>query len=139
MEEFIKIDYKKKIFYFILMLIFTVFMLATIMAVTSADSIDSHDIEIDDGWEVNINGRQYTNVTLSEFRFGMCNRGDMVILKHVVPRYDTVEQPTLVMYSIHSAVKVALDNEVIYQARSAMQQGKCSDMADILCRLSRMR
>lgn len=115
MEEFIKIDYKKKIFYFILMLIFTVFMLATIMAVTSADSIDSHDIEIDDGWEVNINGRQYTNVTLSEFRFGMCNRGDMVILKHVVPRYDTVEQPTLVMYSIHSAVKVALDNEVIYQ------------------------
>ena len=50
MEEFIKIDYKKKIFYFILMLIFTVFMLATIMAVTSADSIDSHDIEIDDGW-----------------------------------------------------------------------------------------
>lgn len=115
MEEFIKIDYKKKIFYFILMLIFTVFMLATIMAVTSADSIDSHDIEIDDGWEVNINGRQYTNVTLSEFRFGMCNRGDTVVLKHVVPRYDTVEQPTLVMYSVHSAVKVALDDEVIYQ------------------------
>lgn len=115
MEEFLKIDHKKKILYFVLMMLFTIFMVITILTVTSVGSIDSHDVELDDGWEVNVGGKTYSNVTLSTFRFDMCNRGDVVTLKHILPRYDTVEHPTLNMYSVHSAVKVSLDEEVIYQ------------------------
>ena len=98
MEEFKKLNLRQKVISFIVMLITAIIMIMTFMSMTSADRVDSNEIEIDDGWEVTINEKEYHNVTLSKFRFDMCNRGDVLVLKHVVPRYDTIMLPTLDVY-----------------------------------------
>ena len=115
MEELVKIDKKKKIIYFVLMLFVTAAMLATMFAITSMGQLDGEDIELDSGWNVQINGKTYENVTLSEFKFDMCNKGEQLVLTHDIPVYDSVSQPSLVLYSIHSTVRVSVDDTVIYQ------------------------
>ena len=73
------------------------------------------DIVLDDRWTVTVNDKVYKDVTLSKFRFDMCDRGDILTFEHVIPRYDTTDDPTINLYSIHATVKVSVDNEVIYQ------------------------
>ena len=114
MEEFKKLNLRQKIISFIVMFLITVTTIAVFMSMTSAKRVDSDEIELDDGWSVTINGKEYDNVTLSKFRFKMCNRGDVLTLRHIVPRYDIILLPTLEVYTIHSAIKVYLDDEVIY-------------------------
>lgn len=114
MEEFKKLNLRQKIISFIVMFLITVTTIALFMSMTSAKRVDSDEIELDDGWSVTINGKEYDNVTLSKFRFKMCNRGDVLTLRHIVPRYDIISLPTLEVYTIHSAIKVYLDDEVIY-------------------------
>nr|WP_308650240.1 GGDEF domain-containing protein [uncultured Agathobacter sp.] len=114
MEEFKKLNLRQKIISFIVMFLITVTTIAVFMSMTSAKRVDSDEIELDDGWSVTINGKEYDNVTLSKFRFKMCNRGDVLTLKHIVPRYDIISLPTLEVYTTHSAIKVYLDDEVIY-------------------------
>ncbi len=114
MEEFKKLNLRQKIISFIVMFLITVTTIAVFMSMTSAKRVDSDEIELDDGWSVTINGKEYDNVTLSKFRFKMCNRGDVLTLRHIVPRYDIISLPTLEVYTIHSAIKVYLDDEVIY-------------------------
>lgn len=114
MEEFKKLSIRQKVISFIVMFLITVTTIAVFMSMTSAKRVDSDEIELDDGWSVTINGKEYDNVTLSKFRFKMCNRGDVLTLKHIVPRYDIISLPTLEVYTTHSAIKVYLDDEVIY-------------------------
>lgn len=114
MEEFKKLNLRQKIISFIVMFLITVTTIAVFMSMTSAKRVDSDEIELDDGWSVTINGKEYDNVTLSKFRFKMCNRGDVLTLRHIIPRYDIISLPTLEVYTIHSAIKVYLDDEVIY-------------------------
>ena len=124
MEEFKKLNLRQKTISFIVMFVTAIIMIVTFMYMTSADRVDSNEIELDDGWDVTINEKEYHNVTLSKFRFDMCNRGDVLVLKHVVPRYDTIMLPTLDVYTIHSAVKVYLDNEVIYMYGQKLYEEK---------------
>lgn len=114
MEEFKKLNLRQKIISFIVMFLITVTTIAVFMSMTSAKRVDSDEIELDDGWSVTINGKEYDNVTLSKFRFKMCNRGDVLTLRHIVPRYDIISLPTLKVYTTHSEIKVYLDDEVIY-------------------------
>lgn len=114
MEEFKKLNLRQKIISFIVMFLITVTTIAVFMSMTAAKRVDSDEIELDDGWSVTINGKEYDNVTLSKFRFKMCNRGDVLTLRHIVPRYDIISLPTLEVYTTHSAIKVYLDDEVIY-------------------------
>lgn len=114
MEEFKKLSIRQKVISFIVMFLITVTTIAVFMSMTSAKRADSDEIELDDGWSVTINGKEYDNVTLSKFRFKMCNRGDVLTLRHIMPRYDNISLPTLNVYTIHSAIKVYLDDEVIY-------------------------
>lgn len=114
MEEFKKLNLRQKIISFIVMFLITVTTIAVFMSMTSAKRVDSDEIELDDGWSVTINGKEYDNITLSKFRFKMCNRGDVLTLRHIVPRYDIISLPTLEVYTTHSAIKVYLDDEVIY-------------------------
>ena len=124
MEEFKKLNLRQKTISFIVMFVTAIIMIVTFMYMTSADRVDSNEIELDDGWDVTINEKEYHNVTLSKFRFDMCSRGDVLVLKHVVPRYDTIMLPTLDVYTIHSAVKVYLDNEVIYMYGQKLYEEK---------------
>lgn len=114
MEEFKKLSIRQKVISFIVMFLITVTTIAVFMSMTSAKRVDSDEIELDDGWSITINGKEYDNVTLSKFRFKMCNRGDVLILRHIMPRYDNISLPTLNVYTIHSTLKVYLDDEVIY-------------------------
>lgn len=114
MEEFKKLSIRQKVISFIVMFLITVTTIAVFMSMTSAKRVDSDEIELDDGWSITINGKEYNNVTLSKFRFKMCNRGDVLILRHIMPRYDNISLPTLNVYTIHSTLKVYLDDEVIY-------------------------
>ena len=114
MEEFKKLSIRQKVISFIVMFLITVTTIAVFMSMTSAKRVDSDEIELDDGWSITINGKEYDNVTLSKFRFKMCNRGDVLILRHIMPCYDNISLPTLNVYTIHSTLKVYLDDEVIY-------------------------
>ncbi len=115
MEEFVKIDKNKKILYFAVMMFLTAAMLVIVFSITAIGELDGNDIELDSGWNVQINDKTYENVTLSEFKFDMCNRGDVVVLVHDIPAYDSISQPSLVLYSVHSAVRVMVGGTVIYQ------------------------
>lgn len=114
MEEFKKLSIRQKVISFIVMFLITVTTIAVFMSMTSAKRVDSDEIELDDGWSITINGKEYDNVTLSKIRFKMCNRGDVLTLRHIMSRYDNISLPTLNVYTIHSALKVYLDDEVIY-------------------------
>ena len=115
MEEFLKLDIKKKFYYFIVMASLLLIMVIPVIMATTEKNVESNDIVLDDRWTVTVNDKVYKDVTLSKFRFDMCDRGDILTFEHVIPRYDTTEDPTINLYSIHAAVKVSVDNEVIYQ------------------------
>lgn len=115
MEEFLKLDIKKKIYYFIVMAALLLIMVIPVIMSTTEKNVESNDVVLDDRWTVTVNDKVYKDVTLSKFRFDMCDRGDILTFEHVIPRYDTTEDPTINLYSIHAAVKVSVDNEVIYQ------------------------
>ena len=115
MEEFLKLDIKKKFYYFMVMAVLLLIMVIPVIMTTTEKNVESNDIVLDDRWTVTVNDKVYKDVTLSKFRFDMCNRGDVLTFEHVIPRYDTTDDPTINLYSIHAAVKVSVDNEVIYQ------------------------
>lgn len=115
MEEFLKLDIKKKIYYFIVMAALLLIMVIPVIMSTTEKNVESNDVVLDDRWTVTVNDKVYKDVTLSKFRFDMCDRGDILTFEHVIPRYDTTDDPTINLYSIHAAVKVSVDNEVIYQ------------------------
>lgn len=115
MEEFLKLDIKKKFYYFIVMAALLLIMVIPVIMATTEKNVESNDVVLDDRWTVTVNDKVYKDVTLSKFRFDMGNRGDILTFEHVIPRYDTTEDPTINLYSIHAAVKVSVDNEVIYQ------------------------
>ena len=115
MEEFLKLDIKKKIYYFIVMAALLLIMVIPVIMSTTEKNVESNDVVLDDRWTVTVNDKVYKDVTLSKFRFDMCDCGDILTFEHVIPRYDTTDDPTINLYSIHAAVKVSVDNEVIYQ------------------------
>lgn len=115
MEEFLKLDIKKKFYYFMVMAALLLIMVIPVIMATTEKNVESNDIVLDDRWTVTVNDKVYKDVTLSKFRFDMCDRGDILTFEHIIPRYDTTDDPTINLYSIHAAVKVSVDNEVIYQ------------------------
>ena len=114
MDNYLRIDIRTKIIYFVLMLFFTILMMVAFVGITNIDGTKNNDVELDEGWNVQINGKTYSDVTLSDFKFGMCNKGDAVIMTYNIPEYNEISQPVLVLYSIHSMVTVRVDDEVIY-------------------------
>lgn len=115
MEEFVKLDIKKKFYYFMVMAALLLIMVIPVIMATTEKNVESNDIVLDDRWTVTVNDKVYKDVTLSKFRFDMCNRGDVLTFEHIIPLYDTTDDPTINLYSIHATVKVSVDNEVIYQ------------------------
>lgn len=69
--------------------------------------------ELDKGWDIFVHGRTYTDVSLGETLFGMCNKGDAVTLETRLPE-SSIPNPILKCFSVHSAVSVQIDGEEIY-------------------------
>lgn len=99
-----------------------VFLLLTY---TSERKLQPDYEELDDHWEVEINGKQYQDVTLSNFTFPVTNKGDVIQLTRVLDRKVRVQNPVLRMYSIHSVVEVYMNNAMIYgYGREDYKEGK---------------
>ena len=69
-------------------------------------------IILDSGWKITINGQEHQNVTLSEFSFELAQRGDHLVLEHVLP--ESAEYATIRLWMCHSSIDAYLDDELFY-------------------------
>ena len=88
--------------------VFTVFLISDIFFKPS-----SVIYSLNDGWEITLNGVVQDTDSLLETNLGLMNDGDVVILKRKLPDFK-LDNPCLVMYSIHALVDVYLDGEKIF-------------------------
>lgn len=68
---------------------------------------------LNDGWEISVNGVFKNTDSLLDANLGVMNNGDIVILKRTLPKFK-LENPCIMMYTIHSLIDVYLDDELIY-------------------------
>lgn len=81
---------------------------------TDSSRISCNIFELDRGWTVEVNDQRYEDVTLSEFTFDMCNRGDKVNYYIQLPTGMMIDSPILEFYSIHSVIDVYLDEKLVF-------------------------
>lgn len=81
-------------------------------------------IRLAEGWTVKINDVHNDDVDLSKFSFNTANKGDVFVLSYTLP--DTLpDNPLLSFYTIHSDIKVDVDDKTIYQfGRDLYEEGK---------------
>lgn len=90
------------------------------MIIPVMNSIDSNIVQceewrMDEGWNLNVDGKVLTNQTLSKLHIDCCDKGDVVILQRRIEEECDVSNPVLRLYSVHSVVEIFLDNELIYE------------------------
>ena len=61
-------------------------------------------VMLDRHWDVTINDKTYTNVTLSKFTFPMTNKGDVVTLSHYMTEHYKGVNPVLRCEFIHAKI-----------------------------------
>jgi len=81
---------------------------------TDPDRSNFEELSIDDGWHVEASGKTYENMTISQNRFDMQNRGDVFYMSRTLPIEQEVDHPVLCVYSMHCYLQVFLDGELIY-------------------------
>ena len=102
---------KKKIIITSIIMFIVLFAFACIIYKSNEPNKKYHMI-MKDGWSFSRNGETTENVDLSEFAFPKANRGDEFEYKRIIPEND-IQNPILVLWYYHSAVKVYLDDEII--------------------------
>lgn len=98
----------------VVVLCVTIAIVFPILHYTSVRFIRSTAITLDEGWNLDINGKDYGEVTLSTYTFPMTNRGDVLTLTKRLDKNAIVINPILKCYSIHSVVEAYLNNAMIY-------------------------
>ena len=88
--------------------VFTVFLISDIFFKPS-----SVIYSLNDGWKITLNGVLQDTDSLEESHLGLMNDGDVIILKRKLPDFE-LDNPCLIMYSIHALVDVYLDGEKIF-------------------------
>ena len=68
---------------------------------------------LNDGWEISVNGVPKETDSLLNANLGVMNNGDIVILKRKLPEFK-LENPCIMIYTIHSLIDVYVDDELIY-------------------------
>jgi diguanylate cyclase (GGDEF)-like protein len=68
---------------------------------------------LNDGWEISVNGVSKDTDSLLDANLGVMNNGDIIIIKRTLPEFK-LENPCIMMYTIHSLIDVYLDDELIY-------------------------
>ena len=82
-------------------------------------------IMLDRHWDVTINEKTYTNVTLSKFTFPMTNKGDVVTLSHYMTEHYKGVNPVLRCEFIHAKIEVRMNNTLLYSyGQRDYKQGK---------------
>lgn len=85
----------------------------------------SEYVDLDDSWEITINEDSYQDVTLHDFQFPAVGRGDRITMSRVLPDDWEIAEGVLRLYTRHSAVRVFIDNEMVYEyGYDRMAEGK---------------
>lgn len=80
-------------------------------------------VELTDGWKVQGKVEQ-ENANLQELLLPHMNEGDQLILSRVLPACE-VKSPTFRIYTIHSAIRVYLEEELLYEyGHDRLEKGK---------------
>lgn len=74
----------------------------------------SQCITLNDSWNVRINGVNYENVTLEDFRFPPVNIGDQIIMERILPENWSIVEGALRMHIRQSAVSLFIDSKKVY-------------------------
>lgn len=75
----------------------------------------SNYVLLDDSWDITINDTFYQNVSLGDLHFPAVNKGDQITMERILPETWNIEEGTLRIYIRHAAVRVYIDNEMIYE------------------------
>lgn len=82
---------------------------------TSNYEQESECLNLNDFWNVQINEQEYGQVSLSEFKFEAANKGDQLILERVLPAELPYEDGVLRINIKHSALRMFVDDEMVYE------------------------
>lgn len=72
------------------------------------------EVNLDDSWQISIDGTQYDDVRLSEFHMPATKRGTEVILKRILPE-EYYSQTSLRMLIRYCAVQISIDYNMIFE------------------------
>lgn len=74
--------------------------------------IEPDYIYMEEGWEVS-GSLEYHDANLTDLVFNQVKRGQEIVFENVMPEY-SYRAPALGLYTIHSAIRITVGNEVIY-------------------------
>ncbi len=72
-------------------------------------------VALDDSWNVIVNDKSFENVSLGTFQFPAVNKGDRIVMERTLPEQWEVMQASLRISIRHSATRVYIDDELIYE------------------------
>lgn len=72
------------------------------------------EVNLDDSWQISIDGTEYDDVRLSEFHMPATKRGTEVILKRILPE-ETYKQASLRTLVRYSAIQVSIDHDIFFE------------------------
>ena len=72
------------------------------------------EVNLDDSWQISIDGTEYDDVRLSEFHMPATKRGTEVILKRTLPE-ETYKQASLRTLVRYSAIQVSIDHDIFFE------------------------
>ena len=116
---------KKNIGMFFLMLMILLAVVIPLFVFTGGQKYYDRGVTLDRHWDVTINEKTYTNVTLSKFTFPMTNKGDVVTLSHHMTEHYKGVNPVLRCEFIHTKIEVHMNNTLIYSyGQKDFKEGK---------------
>lgn len=72
------------------------------------------EMNLDDSWQISIDGTEYDNIRLSEFQMPATKRGTEVILRRSLPD-ENYKQTSLRMLIRYSAVQISMEHNVFFE------------------------
>ena len=72
-------------------------------------------VELNDSWYVQIRGQEYYDVTLEDFSFDSANKGEQFVLERTLPAEFPFENGSLRVNLKHSALRIFIDQEMVYE------------------------
>lgn len=75
----------------------------------------SECVILDDAWDITINDDTYSDVLLTDFRFPVVRKGDMITMQRTLPSDWGLVEGALRFYVRHDAVRMYVDGRQVYE------------------------
>ena len=70
---------------------------------------------LNNSWNIQIEDQEYTDVSLDELKFPAVNKGDQLVLERMLPVKLLYEDGVLRMNLEHSALRIFIEDEMVYE------------------------